>query len=74
MAHNNEIEITGNEAEIERYGKPMLRYHQNEIINGHSQFNGIILVSKNLLTNKEMIEFKSYGEIPIYFALENSWL
>jgi ectoine hydroxylase-related dioxygenase (phytanoyl-CoA dioxygenase family) len=74
MSRNNGIEIIAQEAEIERFGKPMLKFHRREILNGNSQFNGIVIASKSLLSDVEVTQLNSDKEVPIYFALENTWL
>jgi len=73
MSRNAGVEIISQEAEIERFGQPMLKFHLNEIHSGKSQFKGIAVASKSIL-DEEFFSLLMEKPIPIYFAMENEWI
>jgi len=73
MSRNADVEIISQEAEIERFGQPMFKFHLKEIYAGSSQFKGIAVASKALL-DEEILSLLKERPIPIYFALENEWI
>lgn len=66
--------LAGQEAEIERFDYPMLRFHVDEIKNKESQYSGIVIASKGIFNNGELLEIFSKINIPVFFALEQEWL
>jgi len=73
VSTNNLIMICGQEAEIERYGYPMLEMHIEKISNRKSLFDGVVIASKELLSKRELDLIMSF-ETPVFFAAENEWV
>ncbi|WP_306251070.1 hypothetical protein [Parvularcula sp. IMCC14364] len=69
----NQVEIIAQEAEIERYGQPMFIKHVKEIMRGESKFAGIAVGCKALI-DPENMDLVKQTRVPIYFALENTFL
>ena len=67
------MNVIGQEAEIERYGQPMLLKHITSIRNRKSKFDGIIISTAKLI-DKEYIDKVIESKVPIFCVLENSWL
>jgi len=69
---NREMNVIGQEAEIERYGQPMLLKHINSIKNRKSKFDGIIISTAKLI-DTEYIDKVTDSKVPIFCVIENSW-
>ncbi len=67
------MNIIGQEAEIERYGQPMLLKHINDIKDKKSKFDGIIISTEKLIDENYIKEIQS-SNVSIYFVLENKWM
>lgn len=67
-------EISAQEAEIERFGYPMLKMHCKNIANKNKRrFKGIIIASETLLDSVILDEIGKY-KTPIFACLEAKWL
>jgi hypothetical protein len=73
MSRNAGVEIISQEAEIERFGQPMFKYHLNKISKKVSEFNGIAIASRNLIDH-DVLKLINESDVPVWAALENSWL
>lgn len=73
VAKNLGLNIVAQEAEIERYGFPMLRMHAKSYGGESKQFDGIVVASKTILDEKVFRELREYAGT-VFFALENTWL
>jgi len=69
-----ELSIVGQEAEIERFDFPMLKLHVGEIQNLTSLYSGIVIVSKRLFDDSDVLGLLSRSNITVFFALEQEWL
>ena len=67
------IQIIGQEAEIERYGQPMLRMHLNKIKHQSADIIGIAVASKSLLDQDILSLISDSGAI-VYCVLEGEYL
>jgi hypothetical protein len=67
------LTITGQEAEIERFDFPMLKFHIDEIINDSSPYTGLVIISKKLL-NDETFHLLVASKINVFFVLEQECL
>lgn len=70
---NRQMNIIGQEAEIERYGQPMLLKHINDIKDKKSKFDGIIISTEKLIDENYKKKIQS-SNVSIYFVLENKWM
>ena len=68
------LSLVGQEAEIERFDFPMLQLHIAEIQNKTSLYSGIVIVSKRLFDDSDVLELLSRSNITVFFALEQEWL
>lgn len=68
------LSIMGQEAEIERFDYPMLKFHIGEIQNKTSLYSGIAIGSKRLLDDSDLLGLLSRSNITIFFALEQEWM
>ena len=73
IVKSRSIQIIGQEAEIERYGQPMLRKHLNAIKNQTAEFIGIAVASKSLLDHDVLSLISGSGAI-VYCILEGEFL
>ena len=69
-----ELSLVGQEAEIERFDFPMLKLHVGEIQNLTSLYSGIVIVSKRLFDDSDVLGLLSRSNITVFFALEQEWL
>jgi hypothetical protein len=72
-AREKNINIVGQEAEIERFGTPMLRFHAEKISRRLVEYNSIILATKNLLSVDDILTLKS-SNINAFCCLEDEWV
>ena len=74
LAKIHGFEISAQEAEIERFGYPMLKMHCKDMFhNNKSRFKGIIIASKSLLDTTILKEIAK-KRIPVFACLEGEWL
>ena len=68
------FEISAQEAEIERYGYPMLKMHCKDMANNNKRrFKGIIIASASLLDSTILKEVTK-NRTPVFACLEGKWL
>lgn len=72
-AKSHSIQIIGQEAEIERYGQPMLRKHLSAIKHHTAEFIGIAVASKSLLDH-DILSLISDSDAIVYCVLEGEFL
>ena len=72
-AKNQSIQIIGQEAEIERYGQPMLRKHLDAIKFQTAEFIGIAVASKSLLDH-DILSLISDSNAIVYCVLQGEFL
>lgn len=70
---NRSIEIVAQEAEIERFGQPMLIKHLLEINQKASKFDGIVVASKQLI-DAQALQLIHEFKTDVYCVLENVWI
>jgi ectoine hydroxylase-related dioxygenase (phytanoyl-CoA dioxygenase family) len=68
------LSLVGQEAEIERFDYPMLKFHIGEIQNKTSLFSGIVIASKRLLDDSDVLGLLSRSKVAVFFALEQEWM
>ncbi|MAJ23812.1 MAG: hypothetical protein CMI75_08565 [Candidatus Pelagibacter sp.] len=73
VINSHSIEITGQEAEIERYGQPMFRKHLKAIEHETAEFIGIAVASKSLLDH-DILSLISNSDAIVYCVLEGEFL
>ena len=73
LSNKNGIELSAQEAEIERFGYPMLKMHCRAIANNNSPFNGIVIANKTLIDYKTLKYILNIN-VPIFDSLEEKWL
>lgn len=73
VTKNLGLNIVAQEAEIERYGFPMLRMHTANNGDEGKQFDGIVIASDSIL-NSEVLKELRERKATVFFALENRWL
>jgi hypothetical protein len=73
VANSHSIQIIGQEAEIERYGQPMLRKHLKAIDHKTAEFIGIAVASKSLLDH-DILSLISNSDAIVYCVLEGEFL
>jgi len=73
VVNSHSIQITGQEAEIERYGQPMLRKHLKAIDHKTAEFIGIAVASKSLLDH-DILSLISNSDAIVYCVLEGEFL
>jgi hypothetical protein len=66
------INISEQEAEIERYGFPMFHAYLTGVMK-HKQVDGIIVASQTIL-DKQALALASASDVPVWCALENKFL
>ena len=71
-ARRYNMNISEQEAEIERYGFPMLQAYLGGAM-GHKKLDGIIVASRTVL-DAEVIELAARSGVPVWCALENKFL
>lgn len=74
IAQDKNMEITGQEAEVERLGLIMLNHHLKEIESGRSKFDAVILASKKLLSDNELNFVHENSCKNIYCCAESEWI
>ena len=68
------FELSAQEAEIGRFGYPMLKMHCKDIArNNKKRFNGIIIASESLLDSTILKEVTK-NRTPVFACLEGKWL
>ena len=73
FAKINGIEISAQEAEIERFGYSMLKMHCKDIANKKGRFKGIVIASTSLL-EKNILKDIVKNKIPVFACLEAKWI
>ena len=73
VSKNLGLNIVAQEAEIERYGFPMLLMHAQRTSSEGQVFDGIVVASEAVLDD-EVVQQLRDRKTRIYFALENKWL
>lgn len=66
------INIVAQEAEIERYGFPMLSSYQDNLAS-EKNIDGLIIASRSIIDAEHLINYAN-GNLSIYFCLENEFL
>ncbi len=72
VSKNLGLNVVAQEAEIERYGFPMLLMHARGAVGEKRAFDGIIVASETIL-DESVKQLLRDCKTRIYFALENKW-
>lgn len=73
VCKNLGLNLVAQEAEIERYGFPMLLMHAERAASSEQTFDGIVVASQSVL-DKHVVGQLRGRNVRIFFALENKWL
>ena len=67
------LTISGQEAELERFGQPIFKEYLNGLAK-KKKFNGVVIASKSILDETSIFMAKNNKTIKVYCALENEFL